>query len=384
VFRSVYRGLIICLLASFMVVLFATPALAFDGRGGETVTVPSGEVVEGDLYLGGGDIIVDGTVNGDLFGAGRSLTINGEVNGGISFAGQTITLNGNVGNGARIAGQSITINGNIGRDLFAAGSDLTISNQSVVKGDLVLGAGTARIIGRIDGDIKGSVGVATITHLVGGSVHLKVDKLTVTSSAKIQGNLTYTSKNQATVQSGAIIKGTTTLKLPEPTPSILPVLAGVAVVWQVLAFLMILIIGIIVILIASRRVTSLADSVQARPWQSLGWGAVILIMTPIAAIIVMITVIGLPLGLISLVLYGIALYLAQIPIALLIGRLIIRQNRELGSKGMMIGALALGLVILFLLRLIPFVGWIVGLLTIVFGLGSLITAYRRNIKVYTA
>jgi len=44
---------------------------------------------------------------------------------------------------------------------------------------------------------------------------------------------------------------------------------------------------------------------------------------------------------------------------------------------MMIAALALGLFILFVLRLIPFVGWIVTLLTIVFGLGTLITASRN-------
>jgi len=87
----------------------------------------------------------------------------------------------------------------------------------------------------------------------------------------------------------------------------------------------------------------------------------------------MITVIGIPVGLIALLLYGIAVYLSQIPVALLIGRLILGWNRAM-SQGSMIGALALGLFILLLLMLIPFVGWLVGLLTVAFGLGSLATS----------
>ena len=141
-----------------------------------------------------------------------------------------------------------------------------------------------------------------------------------------------------------------------------------------LTYVMIFIIGLIIILIAKKRITLMQSAIQKRPWQTLGWGALILIATPIAAIIVMITVIGLPLGIISLILWGVALYLSQIPVALLLGRLIIRQNRELDSKGIMIGALALGLFVLFVLRLIPIVGWIIGLLVIAFGLGTLITS----------
>ncbi|MFH1381384.1 MAG: hypothetical protein ABIH70_00630 [Chloroflexota bacterium] len=379
--KNIFRGLGICLLVVLLVAVVASPVLAFDGRTGDTVTVPSGEVVEGDLYVAGGNIIIDGTVNGDVFGAGQSLAINGAVNGGVTFAGQTITLNGDISHGARLAGTSITLNGNVGRDLLVAGSEVTTNSQSTIVGDLILATNMAFIRGRVNGNIKGGAGSVILADGVGGNIQLAVDRLTVTSTASIQGNLIYTSENEASIQSGASIFGTTTHKLPEARKSakaFYPVLAGIAVVWQILGFLMILVVGIVIILIASRRVTLMADSIQAKPWQSLGWGTVILIVTPIAAVIVMITVIGLPVGLISLALYGIALSLSQVPVASLIGRLIIKQNRKIESKALMIGALALGLLILFLLGLIPYIGWIVGLLTIVFGLGSLVTAMRRT------
>ena len=100
----------------------------------------------------------------------------------------------------------------------------------------------------------------------------------------------------------------------------------------------------------------------------------ILIATPIAAIIVMFTIIGIPLSLLALVIYVIAICLSQIPVGLLIGRLIIKQKGQLESRGAMIGGLALGLFILLLLGLIPVIGWIVMLLTIIFGLGSIVAA----------
>jgi hypothetical protein len=379
--KNVSRGLVVCLLVILLMAIVASPALAFDARAGDTVTISSGEVVEGDLYLAGGNIIINGTVNGDIFGVGQSLTINGAVNGGVTFAGQTMTLNGEISHGARLAGASITFNGVIGRDLVIASGEVTISRQSRVSGDLILAVGAAQVEGYVNGSIRGGASSANIADGVGGDVELEVDRLTITSTADIKGNLTYTSENEADIQSGARVAGTTAHKLPEvkkPARAFLPVLAGAVVIWKVLGFLMILVIGIIIILIAARRTTLMANSIQSNPWQSLGWGALLLFVTPIAAVIVMITVIGLPVGLISLALYGIAVYLSQIPVALLIGRLVIRQNRELESKTLMIGALALGLFILLLLRLIPFIGWLVALLTVVFGLGTLVTAVRRT------
>lgn len=123
-----------------------------------------------------------------------------------------------------------------------------------------------------------------------------------------------------------------------------------------------------------QRITSMADSIKSNPVSSLGWGALLLFATPIAAIIVCCTVIGLPLGIIGLVLYGIAIYLSQIPVALCIGRLIIGRFREVESKGIMVGAMATGLAILTLLMWIPILGFLIGLATAIFGLGSLISS----------
>lgn len=82
-------------------------------------------------------------------------------------------------------------------------------------------------------------------------------------------------------------------------------------------------------------------------------------------------------GLISLVLYGIAIYLAQVFVGLVIGKLAIGYFREVETKALLVGALALGLAILSLLSLIPYLGFVIGLATILFGLGALLVSERR-------
>jgi hypothetical protein len=378
--KSVWRLLSVLCALVILFALSAAPVLAFDARSGDSVVVASGETVDGDLYFAGGDLVIDGTVNGDVFAAGRSLTINGQVNGGVSFGGQTATINGQVAHSVRFGGQTITVNGKIGGDLVAGGSEMNIASSAEIGDDLIMGMGTARIDGRIAGDIRASAGDVTITNAVGGNVEMEVERLTLTSTATIGGNLTYVSPNEATIQSGALVSGETIHRIPErekrEATKIFAGLVG-SVVWKILGFIMSFIVGLVIILLASRRMASMSDSIREHPWLSLGWGALLLFATPLAAIVVMITIIGLPLGLIALVLYAIALYLSQIPVALLIGRLIIRPGGEVSSQGLLVGAFALGLVILLLLRLIPFAGWVIGLLVIVFGLGSLITSTAR-------
>ena len=142
---------------------------------------------------------------------------------------------------------------------------------------------------------------------------------------------------------------------------------------------MALLAGLLIILIAPKRLASIAESISSRPGPSAGWGAIVLLVTPIAAVIICITIIGLPVGLIALALWGIAIYLAQIPVGLFLGQWIISHFRDVeDNRGIMIGALATGLIILKLLSLIPYFGFFIGLAVILFGLGAVIATIRRQ------
>ena len=213
--KHIFKVLAALVVVMLIMVFAAVPVLAADLRSGDTVTIASGEVINDDLYIAAANTIIDGTINGDIFGVGTTITINGIVNGGVSIAGQTLTVNGKITRSARLAGTNINVNGNIDGDLLAAGTNVNVISTARIGGDFLFGASTVRIDGPVEGYIKGGGSEVILTNGVGGDIELKVDNLTIASTANIQGNLTYTSENEADIQSGAQIGGEITHTLRE-------------------------------------------------------------------------------------------------------------------------------------------------------------------------
>jgi len=379
--KHICKGLAIILIVTLLMILTAVPVLAFDARSGMAVTVVSEEVVDDDLYVAAETIIIDGTVNGDVWAAANTITVNGIVNGSVMAAGRIVNINGDITHAVRAVAETININGDVGGDLMAGCGRMNIASTARIGGDLVFGADIVRIDGPIEGDIRGSGREVTISNGVNGNVELEIESLTILSTANIGGDLNYTSEEEADIQSGAQITGATTHKLPEVKKDwakVFPFVIFFGVLAKVLSFLMALVAGIVIIFLAPRRLTSIAEAIGTRPGPSAGWGALIVFLTPIAALIVCLTIIGIPVGLIALTLYGIALYLAQIPVGLFIGRWIIGRFRVVEGKAIMVGALAIGLAILKLLSLIPYFGFVVGLAVVIFGLGAVVAAERKR------
>ncbi len=379
--KYISKGLTTILIVTLLMIFTAVPVLAFDARSGTRVTIASGEIVDDDLYVAAETITIDGIINGDLWACGSKVIVNGLVKGSVMAIGETININGDVGHAVRVGGKTINISGNVHGDVMVGCSEVNIASTAKIDGDLLFGAENIRIDGLVEGNIKGGGSAVTISNGVKGNVELKVESLTILPAANIEGNLTYTSEEEADIQSGAQIGGATTHKLPEvkeKRAKAFPFSLFSGIGGKVTGLLMALIAGLVIILVAPRRLTSIAESIRSKPGPSAGWGAIILFLTPIAAIIVCITIIGIPVGLIALALYGIAIYLAQIPVGLFIGRWIIGHFKEVEGKAIMVGALALGLVILRLLRLIPYLGFFIGLAVILFGLGAVVVSERRR------
>jgi cytoskeletal protein CcmA (bactofilin family) len=379
--KHVCRGLAAFLIVILLMTLAAVPILAFDARTGMGVTVASGEVVDDDLYVGAETVTIDGTINGDLWVAANTITINGIVNGSVMAAGNKININGDVTHAVRAVGESINISGRVGGDVLAGCGRLNIAGTGEIGGDLLFGADSVGIDGPVEGDIKGGGSQVTISDAVGGNVELEVESLMVLSTASIGGDLTYSSAEEADIQSGAQIAGATTHNVPEVKEDgagMFPFAPFSGVLAKLTSFLMAFVTGLIIIFLATRRLTSIVDAIGSRPGPSAGWGALIVLVTPIAALLVCLTIIGISAGVIALALYGIGLYLAQIPVGLFIGRWIIGRFRAVESKGAMVGALAVGLVILKLLSLIPYFGFVVGFVVALFGLGAVVAAERKG------
>jgi cytoskeletal protein CcmA (bactofilin family) len=378
--RKFSKWLLFFPILAILIVLSTSPVMAADLRNGDAIIIASGDIVNDDLYLAAQSIVINGTVNGDVFCVG-DLTINGTINGSLTAIGSKVVIEGEITQAARIAAGSIEISGKIGRDLMVAGENIALDGSAVIKRDLVFVANKIHVAALIEDGVKGygtgDAAIANFKGKVGGDVEITVKELTLESTADIQGNLTYKSAKEAVVQTGAQIGGKITHNIPQADKSSLSL---TTIVWfKVIAFLMTLVTGGLIILLLPRRANAAAASIRRKPWLSLGWGALIFFAAPLAILLTFITVVGIPIGLISLVVYIIALYLSQVAVGLFIGCWILGFFSKTESRGGLLGAFALGFAILTLLKLIPIVGTILWFATVFFGIGAMVMS-QKNLR----
>ncbi len=395
-------------IAIMLSVLVASPVYAADMRSGDSVTIAAGEIVDDDLYLAGENIVMDGTVNGDLVVAGGTVFINGNVTGSVTAAARSIVIKGHIDNSVRAAGSNISVTGAINGDLVAFGSMVTTSPESSIGRDLMTGAGSLHLKGPLGRDLKGNVGKLIINNRISGNVDIEAGQVTLQPSANVLGSFKYTSENEAVQEPGAVIGGETKHIVPEkkdtgfgclPTPKVeegkpapgdqaaaatIGAVIGAALtaffsfmliiilVGIVLKYAMALLTGIILILIVHKHIPGMLEAMKSKPWYCLGYGALKFFIAPVGIAILMATIVGIPLGLAALAFYLIAIYISPILFSIFLGKWMLKQPADVARTGPLIGALALGLLVLNICELLPFIGCLAWLAAVLFGLGMIV------------
>ena len=119
------------------------------------------------------------------------------------------------------------------------------------------------------------------------------------------------------------------------------------------------------------------DIVAGDLGRSLGYGLVLFVVVPIALLLIMVTIIGIPLSLLSLLLYIILFYVAKLFVAIALGDKILSMLNQSGTRSQAL-SLLIGLIILTIMYKIPFIGWAVYLLSVMIGLGAILIAFGRR------
>jgi cytoskeletal protein CcmA (bactofilin family) len=370
------------------VVLLAAPSGARSDRGAQSdhdavMILPAGAVINQDYFAYGERVEISGTVNGDVYVAGGQVLVDGRINGDLLAAGGTITVAGSVSQDVRVVGGQITLNGSVGRNLTIAGGDVDLSESAAVKGGLVSAGGRVRLAAPVGSGARIAAGSVIVSGPVAGNLDAMTGDLRLTSKATVSGNLTYWSQEAASIDPGAKIAGGVTRKaLPEVSrprmETVLGALAGVVIVAKLVSAASTLILGLLLIYLFPGYTQSTISTLSARPAASFGIGLLALIVTPAAATMLLVTVLGLPIGLMAIALYLVAIFLVRVFVIVWLGRALLSWR---GNEVRNTWALVVGLIVYSVLTLIPFVGGLVALSAILFGLGATLLADR---SLYTA
>jgi hypothetical protein len=106
---------------------------------------------------------------------------------------------------------------------------------------------------------------------------------------------------------------------------------------------------------------------------ALGWGFAALLLAPFGLALLALTLVGIPAALIGAGLYLLALYLAWIRMAALVGFALTRPALDLRGFGI---ALAVGLLVLGVAAVVPVLGFVVRAVVVMAGLGLVLQRAR--------
>ncbi len=362
-------------LFSFILLLFLlVPAIAFalDFEAGEEIT--SSVTINDDYYAIGGTIRMESDVNGDLILGGGRILVDSVISQDLMAGGGEVIIKGEVRDDARLAGGNLIINALIKDDLIAAGGNISLKENSFIGSDVTVAGGNVVIEGPINGNLQGIASNLYINSVIKGDVALmKADQLTVGPKGKVMGNLLYRSPAPSKTVNEDTVMGVIDYKPTELTVTdreFKSMAAGLIAGFSVFSFLCLLLAGLVVLALFRFYMPNAVNTIYKKPLASVGLGFLILILTPVAAFVFLITGIGWPFFFILLALWLIALFFAKLIAALMIGMKLVRLTDK--SRFLRVyGSFALGALIYTLLTLIPFVGWIIKFAFILMGMGGL-------------
>ncbi len=336
-----------------------------------TVIVSEDEIIN-RTYLASGDTIrIQGTINGDTYLLGGDISVEGTINGDLLAVGGVVNITGNISQDARIAGGRVNVDGVIGQNLTVGGGDVEIGQGATLGGGIVGAAGNIVLAAPIAGSVQIAAGDLTVSDEVRGDLETAAGTVRLTQNAVVDGDFVYASETNLSVDENAQIHGN---RVERDLPGFLGLtpeeafqfFVGVNLFLKFISFLAALVVGLLLIRLFPKLSQSFIAKLSQEPLKSLGVGLLILILTPILAVALIITIVGIPLALILLAIYFILLYLAKIFVALWLGSVIFRR---FGKEGLGFYPLLVGLLIYYLLSLIPFLGVIVNFFVLLFGLG---------------
>lgn len=354
------------------------PLLAFSCRepgmrasGKDRVVLPAGEVHQGWYFAGGNNVIIDGTVNGDAFVGAGLVEITGTVNGELFVAGGQVDVSGKVTDRIIAAGGVVRLTGRTDKSVVAAGGTLILARGGTVGENFLGAGGNLMIDGTVGGDARLAGGQVDLSGEVKGNLDAASERFRSEKGAVVGGNLTITAKDSTGVEvAQGTSRGKTTVKLREEevNPHILG-LSPLHLVIRLLFMLSLFACALVLSFLFPEQTASIGTTITLRPGESALVGIATLILTPVLAVVLCITVIGVPLGMFLMGYYCWLIYLSQLSLGVALGFRLMRFDGKRGWD--LFGTVALGLLIVEVLTFIPFLNVFVVLAGLIFGVGAL-------------
>lgn len=354
-------------------------SLSADDAAKNVVVLPAAEVVKGDFFALGNSVEISGTVLGDVYVLAQQVFIDGHVLGDVIGAGGSIEVAGQIDGNVRLFAGQILVTGNVGRSSTFLAGNLAAVHGSSIQGSVVCVAGNVDLSAKVGSDATIIASNLRIAGDLGRNVDAYIGQLRITSRASIRGDVRYNSDTEASIEPGAYIQGKviqnkTVLHEILRGGWVQGILLGSHLAGILMNFIYTFVIGCILLRLLPKNVERALEALSRHPWKALSFGIAIAILLPLAALILLMTVLGAPFALTLLALNVITFYSAKV-FSILWGANHLCSYVKLKKNTLFV--FALGLLLYFALTAIPFAGPLIALAALLFGLGATLLSRVR-------
>jgi cytoskeletal protein CcmA (bactofilin family) len=375
------------------------PAAGFKSGEVVVVSLPIGD----DLYVAGGKVVVSKPAAGDLIAAGGSVILNSPVGSDLTIAGGSLIVNAPVEDDLRAAGGDLVLSSTVSGDLVVVGGNVTIPAGAVVKGDAVIAAGSLHLGGTVHGDLLVHAGSLDLTGAVLGDATLyATDKISI--KGRVQGDTVFSGpkanlgptarfgkdvsywREDGEIDFGQIPVGGQVLFDPElkgkgdryvPTHAERLARRGTSGLFfgTLLSGMAVIVVSILLL----KGVFRLAGEALYRSyWQSTGIGLLVYFLLPLAAFLAFVTVVGIPVGMLFMAVFAFSLIFGRVIAAMSFAAWLERRRVAQWSTGRLL-LVSVGLyVVIKLVSVVPFIGWLAVLFVVLAGYGALLLGIWRT------
>lgn len=337
-----------------------------------------------NVYAAGGQVRPQAPVEGDFVAAGGRVVVDQPVRGDATLAGGSVDVRAPVGDDLRVAGGDISIESNVGGELFAAGGNILLAAAARVAHGAKAYGGSITIDGKVDGPLHASARKITLNGEVGGDARLAAEQVELGPTARIAGALTYASVSELKKADGATIGGAVTREQRAAGERAERRWQGgrrmTAWAGPVLGYFALLACASVFMLVFPVFSQRASDTVQSSPGLALALGFGALVAVPALAVLLFMTLLGIPLGLTVLALYPVLLlvgYLVGVAFIAQLAQAALRKDAP-ASFGWRIGFFALALLLVMLVGRVPFVGGLALGVVAVLGVGACLRDLYRH------
>lgn len=322
-----------------------------------------------------------------------NINVNGEVKENQEIQGSSILLGNYVENTNKVsgldmtlgntikyegeseyllsAGNNIEINGTVKNDGFVFGNVVNFNENSIIARDLLVLASNVTISGTIKKDVTIYASTVTINGNI-ENVNIKANEIII-ENANIN-NLSYNEDAVIEVKDSQVNTTNLTEKLQ----------SEVTIQDQIMNFIYnlggILVIFLALYLLAPKLFKKIesnnANITVLNVFSMFGFGTLSLILIPVIFILLLTITFCIPLAILLLILYVLAIWLSSIFTGYLLGYVIWTKLMKKENNPLLIGLI--GIVVLNLLGIIPYIGILVTVISVMIGMGIILQQFKRN------